>query len=66
MRSHGGWPFGEVAEVEVLGLALAAVRDMRECRVSTSAAELEEFETDELAGFAGRGAGRADGPGSPL
>lgn len=44
----------------MLGLALAAVRDMRECRVPASVAELADFETDELVGLAGRGVGRAD------
>lgn len=49
------WPFGEVGASEVLGLALAVVRDMRERRVSASAAGPEDFETDPLAGFAGTG-----------
>jgi site-specific recombinase XerD len=59
---HGGWPFGNVGEGEVLGLALAAVHDLRERRVPASAAELEEFETDVLAGFvlARASAGLAD------
>jgi site-specific recombinase XerD len=35
----------------VLGLGLAAVRDLRERRAPASPAELEEFETDVLAGF---------------
>jgi len=43
-------------------LALAAVRDLRERRGPASAAELEEFETDVLAGFvlARASAGLAD------
>jgi site-specific recombinase XerD len=49
-------------EGEVLGLALAAVRDLRERRGPASAAELEDFETDVLAGFvlARASAGLAD------
>jgi site-specific recombinase XerD len=45
-----------------LGLALAAVRDLRERRGPASAAELEDFETDVLAGFvlARASAGLAD------
>ncbi|MFE2037747.1 hypothetical protein ACFXBB_31835 [Streptomyces scopuliridis] len=34
-----------------LGLAPAAVRDLREFRGPVSAQELEQFETDVLAGF---------------
>ena len=43
-------------------MALAAVRDLRERRGPASAAELEEFETDVLAGFvlARASAGLAD------
>jgi site-specific recombinase XerD len=61
-RLHGGWPFGEVGEGGVLGLALAAVRDLRERRAPASPAEVEEFETDVLAGFvlARASAGLAD------
>ncbi|MCY0924378.1 MULTISPECIES: tyrosine-type recombinase/integrase [unclassified Streptomyces] len=46
-----------------LGLALAAVRDLREFRAPTSTEELEAFETDVLAGFvlARASAGLADG-----
>jgi hypothetical protein len=46
-----------------LGLALAAVRDLREFRDPVSAEELEQFETDVLAGFvlARTSAGLADG-----
>jgi site-specific recombinase XerD len=46
----------------VLGLALAVVRDLRERRAPASAEELEEFETDVLAGFvlARASAGLAD------
>ncbi|MEY2229497.1 MULTISPECIES: hypothetical protein [Streptomyces] len=38
-------------KVRKLGLALAAVRDLREFRDPVSAEELEQFETDVLAGF---------------
>ncbi|MFI5987666.1 tyrosine-type recombinase/integrase [Streptomyces sp. NPDC051555] len=46
-----------------LGLALAAVRDLREFRAPASTEELEAFETDVLAGFvlARASAGLADG-----
>ena len=46
----------------MLGLALAVVRDLRERRTPVSPAELEEFETDVLAGFvlARASAGLAD------
>jgi len=46
-----------------LGLALATVRDLREFRDPVSAEELEQFETDVLAGFvlARASAGLADG-----
>ncbi|MEU0069307.1 hypothetical protein ABZ027_07150 [Streptomyces sp. NPDC006332] len=44
-------------------MALAAVRDLREFRDPVSAEELEQFETDVLAGFvlARASAGLADG-----
>ncbi|MGW1885077.1 hypothetical protein [Streptomyces sp. NPDC001970] len=46
-----------------LGLGLATVRDLREFRDPVSAEELEQFETDVLAGFvlARASAGLADG-----
>ncbi|MFI5851609.1 tyrosine-type recombinase/integrase [Micromonospora chalcea] len=61
-RLHSGWPFGVVGEGGVLGLVLAAVRDLREFRGQVSAAEAVEFETDVLAGFvlARASAGLAD------
>ena len=37
-------------------MALAVVRDLREFRDPVSAEELEQFETDVLAGFAAGGA----------
>ncbi|MGC9668459.1 tyrosine-type recombinase/integrase [Planosporangium sp. 12N6] len=51
-----------MAEGGVLGLALAAVRDLRERRGPATAVELEELETDVLAGFvlARASAGLAD------
>jgi hypothetical protein len=60
--SHSSWPFGDVGEGGVLGLALAAVRDLRERRAPASPAEVAEFETDVLAGFvlARAAAGLAD------
>ncbi|MCX4766953.1 hypothetical protein OG562_39510 [Streptomyces sp. NBC_01275] len=50
-------------KVRGLGLALAAVHDLREFRGPVSAEELEQFETDVLAGFvlARASAGLADG-----
>ncbi|MEU9763880.1 hypothetical protein ACFYYY_08100 [Streptomyces sp. NPDC001834] len=38
-------------KVRCLGLSLAVVRDLREVRAPVSAEELEQFETDVLAGF---------------
>jgi site-specific recombinase XerD len=57
-----GRPFGVLVEGGVLGLALAAVRDLRERRGPATAAELEDYETDVLAGFvlARASAGLAD------
>jgi integrase/recombinase XerD len=56
------WFVGAV-EGRWLGLVLAAVRDLREQRRPASAEELEEFETDVLAGFvlARASAGLTDG-----
>ncbi|MFG2395182.1 hypothetical protein ACGFYF_40945 [Streptomyces lavendulae] len=50
-------------KVRMLGLALAAVRDLREFRDPVSAEEVEQFESDVLAGFvlARASAGLADG-----
>ena len=50
-------------KVRGLGLALAAVRDLRDVRPPATAEELEQFETDLLAGFvlARASAGLADG-----
>ncbi|MFQ6199462.1 hypothetical protein [Streptomyces sp. NPDC000405] len=50
-------------KVRGLGLALAVVRDLRDVRPSATAEELEQFETDVLAGFvlARSSAGLADG-----
>ncbi|MFJ6186301.1 tyrosine-type recombinase/integrase [Streptomyces sp. NPDC092295] len=50
-------------KVRRLGLALAAVRDLSDVRPPTTAEELEQFETDVLAGFvlARASAGLADG-----
>jgi hypothetical protein len=61
-RLHGGWPFRALSESGGLGLALAAVRDLREHRGLASAAEVEAFETDVLAGLvlARASAGLAD------
>ncbi|WP_406389625.1 hypothetical protein [Streptomyces sp. NBC_00887] len=50
-------------KVRRLGSGLAAVRDLREFRGPVSAEDLEQFETDVLAGFvlARASAGLADG-----
>jgi site-specific recombinase XerD len=61
--AHPGRRICGVAEDEELELTLAVVRDLREGRPPASAEELEQFETDVLAGFvlARASAGLTDG-----